>query len=1100
MAAMGISAGPAPVVTNRTVPFLDAPPNDGPLLIADDIVVFGTALDELVGTLRARFPKSRVVLLPFARNKDWHQPALAPISACLLPLDSRDSAVFCDEVVQALAYLDKPYDLDHSIWYTSLGLEDLIARCHSRGVDHFHELTTVFQAQVRRRRGSFLQSPRTAGNFVHRLFAARVGARVGLAKLRVYAAQDGTVTLVPILTFRLLRPPARGERVFSSAFDSLQRCYEAVLAAAPAALDEKSRYALVWYLASVAWGAAFAVRNGLQRHEVARRCTGWPLAVQDAQLLFGIRCAGVMEEALKGAWDELLAACGAGAEKRVARVPGPAAGAAGVGETGAGDGCRAQWSKRISEYLNRYLTPDRTFLANLATVFQAMYLRIELPYRAREAGRLASGRQPSRRGWRQRLDKGFSTAQLLRLLLERGVRPPRGAAGSVVFSLSVDYLVDRGIMVPRFVCDQASWRREWSFGETAPAFPENTLTHIVGSVCRAGLDQASRAPRRRTPRRELSSVRSPEQPTLPHLVPEPSISDLLPRLALGGPRCRAGSLPQVDLEKVLWVIGEQLRRRFYQLQLPSPETDLADQFLVPAPDWLLHGAVTDVRPWPGDRRRPRERRVLFTEWAESRGIVRREGGGYVWDGAFARANTPAEASVPKGFQSELNLLARCLVALRTGLGSANGSPLLVQIATCHNQRAAMTAAQRDLMLSVGAATGEYSLTRAAQLVRQACAGSVEPATARRAAALSRSAIDAARWKLLKWKQWPSARTEIEAFFRRLEGGPAAILLDAYQAVFSAVLDALQDVWCASPSEAALLVERLDLLGQGGFVLARILEAVCCKLDPGHPASVSRAAPDLTQVCGAWADFGTAYYNAFAAPLPAPPMNVSPGEASDRLSELLDAAHENAQCLRRRLCGAYADDPFERKMAELFPPYEELQDVFLLAWDIKRSRGERTATGAAKQAIEKRLWELRNAQQVLRHRLKGDDAGFAAVKEGAAVHQALVGLSVAARPTFLRLAVVHTKDSGFPLRWYPEAQALESEPNFIAVTTLRDYGKDLMPPGEHTLTYSREVKQVFWPGVDLGESLWVRVDREWPAYRYHFRKPADLPSPGAPAGS
>jgi len=108
-----------------------------------------------------------------------------PIS-WIATLTQHEAAIFCSELVKSFAYLNRPYDIDHPIFYITLNNEDLEKICEREFLDTAYEFSTSFHRLIGKRRISFIPELVIKEDLIKAFFKNRSGISSQIIKCQLY--------------------------------------------------------------------------------------------------------------------------------------------------------------------------------------------------------------------------------------------------------------------------------------------------------------------------------------------------------------------------------------------------------------------------------------------------------------------------------------------------------------------------------------------------------------------------------------------------------------------------------------------------------------------------------------------------------------------------------------------------------------------------------------------------------------------------------------------------------------------------------------------------------------------------------------------------
>jgi len=193
------------IISEKAISFMsDDEIKDSTFIVIDDILVYGSTLKTVLEHIKRRNPKSiswRTFTYDIEENK---VPGLDDYTGeSKLPKTKESNAVFCDELVSSFAFLIKPYDIEHPIFYLKVNnsykseneLEKILKKISS----------FVFNATLPRQRLNGIYRfccifPDE--DFLIYLYDDSREINVEMSKMRLYIDQNSRdISLVPIYLF-----------------------------------------------------------------------------------------------------------------------------------------------------------------------------------------------------------------------------------------------------------------------------------------------------------------------------------------------------------------------------------------------------------------------------------------------------------------------------------------------------------------------------------------------------------------------------------------------------------------------------------------------------------------------------------------------------------------------------------------------------------------------------------------------------------------------------------------------------------------------------------------------------------------------------------
>jgi len=190
------------IISEKAIPFLSNDEIRGSTFaVIDDIIIYGSTLKTVVENIKKREPKD-ISCFTFTYDIEGEKvPELEKYEIQYrLPTTEEENAVFSNELASSFSLLAKPYDVDHPIFY--LKLRDYY-QSEKRLESKFKKISKfVFNATSLRQREYSICSFSCVfsdGDFLRHIFNNQIEIDFEMSKIRTYSnLNTGDITLLPI--------------------------------------------------------------------------------------------------------------------------------------------------------------------------------------------------------------------------------------------------------------------------------------------------------------------------------------------------------------------------------------------------------------------------------------------------------------------------------------------------------------------------------------------------------------------------------------------------------------------------------------------------------------------------------------------------------------------------------------------------------------------------------------------------------------------------------------------------------------------------------------------------------------------------------------
>ena len=482
MHSLGAWNNDATVITERALDFIPFDKiNNSRIVIFDDIIISGTTIRDLITKLSEKYDLE-ILVTSLAIDKDTIAQNAIPKGIEFkyrkgLSRDERFS--FSHDLVKSFAILNKPYDLDFSIFYTRTNREIISSLLENNQWDHAFDLTTKYQNDNGFERYSLIPKENFGKYFVKYTCSNHLDPEI--CKVRMYNNRiKGDTTFAPMVVFNLDKKICNS---FTSFFNQPFSHYNDLIDNARDLAEISSNglpvFKLIWYILSYLYGLSFNIRQSNENCQLIP--FSYPsqiLRFRDLVYIFGPDLAKTIfkcfDDNLDDSINELRAMQNCHNNLDLHILCDNSIRPDEDESFKAFDYKRQKAYSMIQPYINTHLSRNRSLSDNLGIIFEAMYCAIEIE--AQEAIRLKGiiGEEHNR------LDSGFTFTQLKEILSNEGI-----SCSDIDLSLCLDFLVDSGVQIPIFNEDENGiFERAYRYGEEGLSGRkyEYIITHTIKAL------------------------------------------------------------------------------------------------------------------------------------------------------------------------------------------------------------------------------------------------------------------------------------------------------------------------------------------------------------------------------------------------------------------------------------------------------------------------------------------------------------------------------------------------------------------------------------------------------------------------------------------
>jgi len=636
----GIDYGNAEILTEKALVFIDESKLKGKtVFVIDDIVILGSTLGRLLK--KHHYLQSASVICLSSNNK-WFTPELVPNIKIKLKLSQHMASVFCNDLVQSIAYLNKPYDLDHPILYGNISTQELSDLCKTMPLDNSYEISSSFHRSIGMRRFSFIPDSSITYSLTNTILRGGESCLSQICKCRLFFNEDTEkANLVPIQIINAkVSDLLSGKLSFSENFEGYNKFIFDII---PENGKEKdlARFTIFNYVFSYLTGIAFGLRNANGKAAIIPSSPPSEfLDYRDLCYLFGSKASSKIIKGLDSLYPKTVELFQAIKPAQPYLMPLTTyATREPDNKEEVFDSKALKLLNKISPFLEKHLTTSEFLVDQLACIFEAMLYRIEIPARDRIA------RKKNLVGELHRLAKGFSYQQLRKILIDYGALNLNDPNIDVRLSLAIDWLVDCGVIVPIYAEPDGNFGRTYRYGEDGLC--QQKFAFLIATVMR---DLHNHAHQYR--------------------------------------------IPKISLEKILVLLARKIGKSQQDIATLQPEPGMTKTLDLKL-GYCIHGAIQSVE-YSADTGLPGSR--WLSDWCEKRKII--EGKdiqkGFVYNSDFFRIHPKENSMVSETLSSKYSMLAKVLWYIDTHVDPSEDHRYLITLSTCHEDISTLEAMRIEI--------------------------------------------------------------------------------------------------------------------------------------------------------------------------------------------------------------------------------------------------------------------------------------------------------------------------------------------------------------------------------------------------------------------
>ena len=451
----GINYGVAQIITEKSLELEDIISDGQKGAIIDDIIILGSTLK----WLREDYPLlKKVPIFCLIRNTKWCIDEFVEPFHSEATFGQRESAAFCTELVQSIAYLNKPYDLDHPIFYGRLTHEATDHLSSSEFPDKGYEVSTTFHRSICKRRFSFLPEPVVREAVIEAFFKESKKVFPLIIKVRVYYDEvTKQANLVPMLIISAaISDIENGDVAFGDSLNEYNELLRELLKDRSTTRDYLNKYyRLFSYLTSYLYGISFCIRNQVNSSQLPSEF----MSTRDLTYLFRPALSRQLLERLDIMYPKTLETL-KGLPTLEKELDNPTFSVSSRKSFEDSESEYQNLRNKIKPYLDSNIRGRKFFVDKVACIFEGLFIHEEIPARNR------INKTRTLETEERRLAKGFSYDQIRQILMDYNENASEEKVDfDVRLSLAIDILVDNGVAVPFYWEIDGRFERLCRYGE-----------------------------------------------------------------------------------------------------------------------------------------------------------------------------------------------------------------------------------------------------------------------------------------------------------------------------------------------------------------------------------------------------------------------------------------------------------------------------------------------------------------------------------------------------------------------------------------------------------------------------------------------------------
>ncbi|MGH9921848.1 MAG: phosphoribosyltransferase, partial [Nitrososphaerales archaeon] len=478
----GIWLEPIPIISEMAIDFIPPPVlKRKKILIVDDIIIRGTTVKSLVEKLAQKYDAEiKVICLAIdnetlaIKNDEGHYYfELKDDKRVFLnyevALTKNERFIFCNEIVQSFIFLNRPYNLDYPIFYSSIDIGVLSSLVEQSEHDKAYNLSMTYEQDNGYLRYTFVPKPFIVNNICNNMLRGFYLCPQ-ICKVRVYYDEDtGNVRFSPILVFGVDDKILKQEVIFSnhlSRYNDMLKQARKLLDQSRDFIDSRDSlmaiYRIVYYVVNYIYGLSFILRNSSQIGNLNLSNSvvlSDMVSYKDLRYLFGPDLAKIILNLFESCYVQTIEELKKMQAKTALDMTYQQLSAGNVMQP-VFDTSREELYAQIDNYLSVNLRSDDALTNQLATIFEGLYYAKEIPTQSKPREIGIEDKES------KRLLIGFTYDQIKEILYRKGILSREYKEIDLCLSLAFDLLVDTGVQVPIFCArDNGYFERAYRYGE-----------------------------------------------------------------------------------------------------------------------------------------------------------------------------------------------------------------------------------------------------------------------------------------------------------------------------------------------------------------------------------------------------------------------------------------------------------------------------------------------------------------------------------------------------------------------------------------------------------------------------------------------------------
>lgn len=655
-----------PIITERALDFIPAHELKGKkILVFDDIVISGTTIHNIFDMLPKKIEDLEMKMLSIAVDKDTYCKESMPDNfENMINITKDERFTFSNQLVKSFTFLNKPYDLDYSIFYTNINNEAMSKFLSSDvNIEKAYDVTTKYQEKNGFVRYSFIPDDITFSRFFIKYFND-IPIQPEICKVRIYSdLSNGETAVTPIVTFSMEKKFCSLQyNYFNNEFSFFNDLMKRIEQFTDGTDRKLPIFKLFWYILSYIYGLSFNIRHSTEDFQLLT--SAYPsqmLHFQDLSYIFGPSFTEYIIKFLDNHYLETITAVNKLNHDFLSNNAKTPMGTKIEPKKSKSvfDNRRLYLYNEIHPYINRNMDKNKDLPSNIATIFEALYYKKELPMQMKIEKYGMDGME------HKRLSNGFNLNQIREILRRENLNFTR-----VELSASLDFVVDIGSQIPIFynADNYDLFERAYRYGEDA--FSGKLYEYIVADTTKELFDY----------------IHKKEQ---------------------------KNSMPKIPFEKIGVMIYNDIVDSGFKPDLRYPQGLRRDREITVSPKFYLHGAIltiSDIAKYS-----THTSWLTFCDWCKSAGIVRYD----VNDKMVLYSNSWFERNIsgpklPKPVSDRMiprfENLAVLLYQIDRFIDKEHQSDYLIALTTCKDNRHFLEALIAELKLFFKSESYSFSIT------------------------------------------------------------------------------------------------------------------------------------------------------------------------------------------------------------------------------------------------------------------------------------------------------------------------------------------------------------------------------------------------------